>query len=63
MREFADWVENKQLVVRGWRTEETIQIDDDLSRKRCGAGGMKDVVNDLRSEQIWPSIVEHGPQS
>src|SRR5260370_22234728 len=35
-------VENKQLVVRCRWTEESIQIDDDLGRKRCGAGGMKD---------------------
>src|SRR5450755_359014 len=41
-RSFADWVENKQLVVGCRWTEERIQIDDDLGRKRCGAGGMKD---------------------
>src|SRR6266568_5796931 len=35
-------VENKQLVVGCWWTEERIQIDDDLGRKCCGAGGMKD---------------------
>jgi hypothetical protein len=35
-------VENKQLVVGCRWTEESIQIDDDLGRKRCGAGGMKD---------------------
>jgi hypothetical protein len=42
MREFAEWVKNKQVVVgRRW-TEESIQIDDDIGRKRSGAGGMKD---------------------
>jgi hypothetical protein len=38
-RSFAEWVENKQLVVGCRWTEERIQIDDDLGRKRSGAGG------------------------
>src|SRR6266581_734679 len=42
MRAFADWVENKQVVVRCRWTEERIQIDDDLGRQCGGAGGMKD---------------------
>ncbi len=42
MRAFAEWVENKQVVVGCRWTEERIQIDDDVGRKRCGAGGMKD---------------------
>jgi len=42
MREFAKWVKNKQVVVGCRWTEERIQIDDDIGRKRSGAGGMKD---------------------
>jgi len=42
MREFAGWVENKQVVVGCRWTEESIQIDDDIGRKRYSAGGMKD---------------------
>jgi hypothetical protein len=42
MREFASEVKNKQVVVGCWWTEKSIQIDDDIGRKRSGAGGMKD---------------------
>src|SRR5256885_13296304 len=42
IREFAEWVKNKQVVVGCRWTEERIQIDDDIGRQRGGAGGMKD---------------------
>src|SRR5260221_11760677 len=35
-------VENKDPVVRSRRTKESVEVDDDLGRKRGGAGGMKD---------------------
>src|SRR2546421_10262818 len=35
-------VENKDPVVRSRRTKESVVVDDDLGRKRGGAGGMKD---------------------
>jgi hypothetical protein len=42
LREFAGEVKNKQVVVGCWWTEKSRQIDDDIGRKRSGAGGMKD---------------------
>jgi hypothetical protein len=40
-RFFADRVENKKMVIGSWRTKKCIQIDNDIGRKRSGAGGVK----------------------
>jgi hypothetical protein len=38
----SDWVENKELVVGLRRTKEGVEVDEDLSGYRSGAGSMID---------------------
>jgi hypothetical protein len=54
--------ESKQLLVRSWRTEKSIQIDDDLGCQRCGTSSMKDgqpgiIVHDQGVLREWFATV------